>query len=463
MSTAETHVLAYPFPSSGHVIPLLDLTKALLSRGVQVTLLITPNNQPLLPTNFPPNLHTLILPEPLFPNPNQNRLVAIVTFMRQHHYPIILDWAQAQAQATPPSAILSDFFLGWTHLLARDLHVPRLVFSPSGAFALSVVYSLWRDLPRNDTPQGPNAVVSFPNLPNSPVFHWHQLTLQFTKPERGGPEWEFHRENILLNIDSHGVVFNSFNDLERVYLDHMKKELRHERVWAVGPVLPLSPLPEERGGSSTVSRHDIMGFLDSREDGSVVYVCFGSRTFLTSHQMEVLTRALELSGASFVLSVGVAKAKEHGKVPCGFVDRVGVRGRGFLIEGWAPQLEILGHRSVGAFLTHCGWNSVLEGLVSGVVMLTWPMGADQYTNAKLLVEELGVAVGAAEGEEKVPEAEELAKRIERALGRSTKERVRAEELRNAALRAVGEGGSSQKELDAMVKVLGEVKHEGDAT
>ncbi|KAL2327845.1 hypothetical protein Fmac_021272 [Flemingia macrophylla] len=452
MATSETHVLAYPFPSSGHVIPLIDLSKALVSRGVQVTVLITPHNQPLIPTNFSPLLQTLLLPAPIFPNPNRNRLVALVTFMRQNHYPVILNWAQAQP--TPPSLILSDFFLGWTRLLARDLHVPRLVFSPSGAFALSVSNSLWRDLPQIDNPHDPNAVVSFPNLPNSPVYPWWQITHQFRESPRGSVEWEFHVENARFNIHSDGVVFNSFTELERVYLDSMKKELGHERVWAVGPVLPLSSSsPEERGGSSAVSRHDIMGFLDPRDDCSVVYVCFGSRTFLTCYQMEVLTRALEMSGVSFVLSVGVAKSEEHGKVPWGFADRV--RGRGFVIEGWAPQLEILGHRSVGAFLTHCGWNSVLEGLVCGVVMLTWPMGADQYTNAKLLVDELGVAVGAAEGE-KVPEAAELGKRIERALG-STKQRVRAEELRNAALRAVGEGGSSQKELDAMLRFVAEVK------
>jgi len=177
--------------------------------------------------------------------------------------------------------------------------------------------------------------------------------------------------------------------------------------------------------------------------------------------MEVLTRALELSRVNFVLSVGVPDARrgpqEQGKVPCGIMDRVGVRGRGFLIEGWAPQLVILSHRAVGAFLTHCGWNSVLEGLVSGVTMVTWPMGADQYANARLLVDELGMGIRGAEGE-KLPEASELAKIFEKALGK-TKERVRAEELKDAAVRAVGNGGSSQRELDAMVKLLNEVHFE----
>lgn len=149
MSTATTHVLAYPFPTSGHVIPLLDFTKTLVSRGVHVTVLVTPYNEALLPKNYSPLLQTLLLPEPQFPNPKQNRLVSMVTFMRHHHYPIIMDWAQAQP--IPPAAIISDFFLGWTHLLARDLHVSRFVFSPFGTFALSVSYSLWRDSPKTTT------------------------------------------------------------------------------------------------------------------------------------------------------------------------------------------------------------------------------------------------------------------------------------------------------------------------
>ncbi|KAK7262701.1 hypothetical protein RJT34_30277 [Clitoria ternatea] len=452
MSTAQTHVLAYPFPSSGHVIPLIDLAKALVSRGVLVTVLVTPSNQPLVPTNHSPLLRTLLLP-----NPNLNRLVEIVAFMRENHYPTLINWARNHP--SPPSAIISDFFLGWTLHLARDLNVPRLVFSPSGAFALSVSYSLWRNLPENDNPEDPDSVVSFPNIPNSPVYPWWQIPHQFRLAERGGPEWAFSQENMLLNIDSWGVVFNSFLDLEQDYFDHIKKELGHQRVWALGPLLPLTE-PENRGGSSTVSCHDLIEWLDSRENSSVVYVCFGSRTFLTSSQMEDLTRALELSGVHFVLSVRVPDerhaAQDHGRIPSGFGDRV--RGRGFVIEGWAPQLVILSHRAVGSFLTHCGWNSVLEGLVSGVVMLTWPMGADQYTNAKLVVDQLGVAVRAAEGTEKVPEARELAKRIEGSVGRR-KERVRAEELRDTALRAIKENGTSQKELDALVKQLHDLKHQ----
>ncbi|KAI9117361.1 hypothetical protein K1719_011527 [Acacia pycnantha] len=460
-SQKHVHVLAYPFPSSGHIIPLLDLCKRLVSHGIYVTVLITPSNLPLLQPLLPP--HAPYLQSLLLPDPHQKRLFPLVSAMRRLHHPFLLSWAHSHP--SPPVAIISDFFLGWTHHLARDLRIPRLVFSPSGAFALSFSYSLWRYLPVNPDPAGNAAsLISFPDLPNSPVYPWWQLSYHYRENKKGDPEWDFHRENMLDNMASWGVVFNTFSELEPVYLSHMKAELGHDRVWAVGPVLPPNEVGNgansaDRGGSSSVPCHEVMTWLDSRSDCSVIYVCFGSRTVLTSRQMEVLTTALEVSRAQFILSVRGPDERHVGQdvgvIPEGFEE--GVRGRGLVIKGWSPQLAILGHRAVGSFLTHCGWNSVLEGLVAGVVMLTWPMGADQYTNAKLIVDELGAGVRAAEGTtENVPEAAELSEVIKRSLEENSRERVRAKELKKAALEAVEAGGSSQKELDALVKHFSEL-------
>lgn len=347
-------------------------------------------------------------------------------------------------------------FLGWTHQLANELGIRRVEFSPSGASALSVIYWLWRHLPKRDDPNDESQVVSFPEIPNSPKYPWWQLSTVFRSYVEGDPVSEFIKQGFRGNLESWGLVVNSFTELEQVYLEYLRKDLGHDRVWAVGPLLPpddddLSG-PARKGGSSTVSVEDIKSWLDAREDRKVVYVCFGSQAVLTNDQMKELALGLEKSGVHFVLCVKEPTKGGHADVcqlmPQGFEDRV--VGRGLVIRGWAPQVVILRHRAVGAFLTHCGWNSVLEGVVAGVTLLAWPMGADQYSNATLLVDQLEVGFRVCEGARTVPNSNELAHAVAESVSESEKQvkmRERVKALREAALEAVKEGGSSVKELD----------------
>ena len=456
-SKTNLHIVAYPYPTAGHIIPLLDLTHLLLTRGLNVTVLVTPNNvhllEPYLSTH-PSSLNHLVLPAPDITPPPHKRLIANVRALRDLHYPILLQWFQSQT--SPPVAIISDFFLGWTHHLASELKVPRLCFSPSGAFGMSVAFSMSRDPPKNNDPgEDINFLISLPKVPNSPTYPWWQIPPHNRNDLEADPDWEFHRNSKLANFESWGIVFNSFASLESVYFDHLKREVGHNRVWAVGPVLPLEGDligSATRGGASSVPCHELMTWLDARLDKSVVYVCFGSRAVLTSKQLNVLTTALECSGVHFILCARVPD--DQGSILNWFKDRVG--DRGLVIKGWAPQVAILRHRAVGSFLTHCGWNSVLEGLISGVVMLTWPMGADQFTNALLLVDQLGVAIRAGEGTQNIPDSYELARLLVLSLDRIKSQNIRTKELSDAALSAV-KGGSSNKDLDELIKQLANIK------
>ncbi|GAV56496.1 UDPGT domain-containing protein [Cephalotus follicularis] len=436
------HILVYPYLSAGHIIPLLDLTHRLHTRGLTVTVVVTPNNlsllNPLLSTHASSStLQPLVLPSPQPSNFSSNRLIDSMHGLRLLHYPLLLQWFSSHP--SPPVAIISDFFLGWTHQLATELGLPRVVFSPSAAFAFAVQHQTWIDSPKNDGP----STVSFPNIPGSPRYPWHQISHIYRSLKEGDPDREFYKSTLLANLVSWGVVFNSFSELEGVYIDHVKKEAGHDRIWAVGPLLPPDDdlmRPANRGGSSSVPCHEVMTWLDARREHSVVYVCFGSRAELTREQTDGLAAGLEKSGVHFIWCV-------RGVMPAGYEERVA--GRGFVINGWAPQVEILRHRAVGVFLTHCGWNSTLEGIAAGVVMLTWPTSADQFSNAQLLVEELGVGVRVGDGTEVIPESGELARILAESLDENRAERVRANKLRDAALTAV-KGGSSDKDLDDFV-------------
>ncbi|KAL0403985.1 UNVERIFIED_CONTAM: UDP-glycosyltransferase 89B2 [Sesamum radiatum] len=195
-------------------------------------------------------------------------------------------------------------FVGWTHHLARQLGIRRYAFFPSGAFAISFVYSLWREMPQRKNYSDDNEMVGFPRIPNSPFYPWWQLSPIFRRYVKGDPKMEFIRDSFLANGSSYGSVFNSFGGLEGAHLDYLKKELGHNRVWAIGPVLPPDDVgPNERGGSSSTSISDIRSWLDTCQDHSVVYVCFGSQAVLTNKQMNELALGLEKSGVKFILAV----------------------------------------------------------------------------------------------------------------------------------------------------------------
>ncbi|KAG6675422.1 hypothetical protein I3842_15G100100 [Carya illinoinensis] len=470
MSGTDAHLLVFPYPAQGHMIPLLDLTHQLAIHGVTITILVTPSNLPLLEPllSAHPSIKTLVLPFPSHPAippgvenvkdlpPNSFR--AMMISLAQLHEPL-LRWFRSHP--SPPVAIVSDMFLGWTHRLACELGIRRLVFSPSGAMALSVIYSLWRYLPMRQKQNSreedgdQDEIVSFPNIPGSPNYPWWQVSPVYRSfvETKGDLDSELVKDGFLADMESWGLVINSFDELERVYLEHLRKEMGHDRVWAVGPLHRFEGDEEisgskQRGGSSLVKVEQISSWLDARDDQKVVYVCFGSQARLPMDVMEKLAFGLEKSGIHFIWAVKESKSGHvDSMLPPGFEDRVAARG--LVIRGWAPQVQILSHRAVGAFLTHCGWNSTLEGIVAGVPLLAWPMSADQFSNATLVVEELKVATRVGEGSRFVPDSDQLARVLSDSISENRVIRERVEELRRAATEAIKEGGSSILELQSM--------------
>ncbi|GKB36995.1 beta-D-glucosyl crocetin beta-1,6-glucosyltransferase, partial [Tanacetum coccineum] len=71
-------------------------------------------------------------------------------------------------------------------------------------------------------------------------------------------------------------------------------------------------------------------------------------------------------------------------LPLGFVERV--KTKGLLVEGWASQEKILGHKNIGGFVSHSGWSLVMEAMKFGVPVIAMPMYLDQPVNGRLVVE-----------------------------------------------------------------------------
>ena len=120
--------------------------------------------------------------------------------------------------------------------------------------------------------------------------------------------------------------------------------------------------------------------------------------FLSQDQVHEIAYGLERSELPFLWAlrkpnwaIGDAEA-----LPSGFSDRTS--GRGVVCMGWAPQMEILAHPSIGGSLLHSGWGSVIETLQFGHCPIVSPFVIDQGLNARLLVEK-GMAVEIARGDD----------------------------------------------------------------
>ncbi|XP_022632462.1 UDP-glycosyltransferase 89A2 [Vigna radiata var. radiata] len=453
---SKPHILVFPYPAQGHILPLLDLTRHLALAGITITIIITPKNLPILNSllsSHPNNIQTLVLPFP--PHPE---IPAAVEHIREigntGNYPFINALSKLQPQIIhwftthpkPPAALIHDFFLGWTHQLAAQLNIPRISFYCVAAFFTTVFTRCWH----NSNILTNNSDILFHGIPGQPSFKRGHLPSVFLRYRESEPDSEFVKESFLSNDAAWACVFDTFRRLESPYLDHIRAELGHLRVYAVGP------LGSKRSENYSSTGSHVLDWLDAfEEEGSVLYVCFGSQKLLKNKQMEALAMGLERSQTRFVWVAPTPNKEQmergYGLVPDGFVDRVS--GRGIVVTGWAPQVAILSHRVVGGFVSHCGWNSVMEAMVSGVVIIGWPMEADQFLNARLLVEETGVAVRLCEGADSVPDPNELSRVVKRVMSGESPEKRRAKLMREESVRAVSEGGDSSMEVDQLVEAL----------
>ncbi|KAK2429963.1 scopoletin glucosyltransferase [Trifolium repens] len=459
MSNSKTHILVFPYPAQGHILALLDLTHQLaLQNTFTFTIIITPKNLPILNpllTTHPNTIQTLILPFPSHPK-IPSGVENVRELGNKGNYPVINALSNLQnpiiqwfkTHTNPPVALISDFFLGWTHQLATRLSIPRIAFYSSGAFFTAATNRLWKN-PLHFLSQ---EVVQFSDIHGMPSFKRDRLPSMFCQYIESDPDSEFVKESFISNGESWGFVINTFRALEGPYLDQIQAEFGSRRVFAVGPL----GYNGVRGRAEIDDRSEVLRWLDRwDEEGSVLYVCFGSQKLLKREQMQALAFGLERSGTRFVWVVKVPSMEEqkegYGSVPDGFEDRIS--GRGFVVKGWAPQEAILGHRVVGGFLSHCGWNSVLEAVVAGVGILGWPMEADQFVNARLMVEDMGMAVRVCEGGDFVPDPDELGRVISEVMNGDTPQKRKAKLMKEEAVGAVSKDGASSKELNEFVKVL----------
>ncbi|KAL2507326.1 UDP-glycosyltransferase 88A1 [Forsythia ovata] len=257
---------------------------------------------------------------------------------------------------------------------------------------------------------------------------------------------------------------NSFKSLEPKTLKAISKgscnpDGATPHVFCVGPLLAT-----EDQQSRTDGVHECLKWLDLQPSQSVVFLCFGSLGLFSDKQLKEIAIGLERSEQRFLWVVRSPPFEDKSKrflslpeldldslIRIGFLDRT--KDLGFVVKSWAPQVEVLNHKSIGGFVTHCGWNSVLEAVCAGVPMVAWPLYAEQRFNLVILVEDLKLALRIKESEDGFVTAEEIESRVRELMDSDEGKSLRklTKEKAAEAKAAISEGGSSIVDLVKLVE------------
>ncbi|XP_048331060.2 UDP-glucosyltransferase 29-like [Ziziphus jujuba] len=433
-------VLMFPWLAYGHISPSLELAKRLTNRNFQIYFCSTPVNLtsvkkklsqkysssiklvelhlPSLP-DLPPHYHTTNgLPPNLMPTLKK------AFDMSSPSFSTILSTIK-------PDLLIYDFVQPWAPQLASCMNIPAVNLMSFGA---AMVSFLLHSIKYNGDDHDDEFLTTEFHLSDS-------MKAKLAEFIETSPEEHIDRAVTCLERSNSLILIRSFRELEGKYLDYVSLSLA-KKVVSIGPLVVQDTNPED-------DSMDIINWLDKKEKSSTVFVSFGSEYYLTNEEMEEIAYGLELSKVNFIWVVrfplGQKMALEEA-LPKGFLERVGENG--MVVEDWAPQMKILGHSSIGGFVSHCGCSSLMESLKHGVPIIAMPMQLDQPINAKLM-ERIGVGLEVKRDKNGRIEREHLAKVIREMVVEKSRKHIekKAREMSDI-IREKGE-----EEIDNVVEEL----------
>lgn len=436
-------ILMLPWLAHGHISPFLDLAKKLSLRNCHVYFCSTPINlkpvrESLIDKTFssiqPVDLHLPYLEE----LPPQYHTTKDLPPHLMSSLKTAFDSAKPKfsniLKALKPNLLIYDFMQPWAPVAAREENIEAVMLSTCGA-AASALMAFYSNNPGKEFPF---QALNFPQDECEKSMHFlHYTANGITNKERYMQ---------CIERSSNIILIKTSREIESQYIDYLSGLVGKEIV----PVGPLVQEPAKNRDDDMV----IVEWLNKKDPSSVVFVSFGSEYFLSLAEMEEIARGLELSKVSFIWVVrfhGGDKISIHEALPEGFLERI--REKGMVVEGWAPQAKILGHSSIGGFMSHCGWSSTLEGMVFGVPIIAIPMRLDQPLNAKLVVE-VGVGVEVSRENEKL-KAEEVAKAIKKVVMQEEGKEVRKKAKELSQRMKDKDDGEMDVVVEKLVQLLGE--------
>jgi len=471
MSPPRPHFLVLTFPLQGHIAPALRLARRLLAAAPDV----------LVTFSTAEAAHSLMFPAKSTEHGGDDPRLefrpfsdgteagdsrssdddgdagSLTTKMASFHaagargVAGLLDALAARGR--PVTRVVYTLLLPWAAGVARERGVPSALYwiQPAAVFAIYHHYFNGHAAGvvaehRHD----PSFVVEIPGLAPQTIGDLPSFLTDSTDPSDALHSIFTTIRDLIESLDKERpratVLVNTCQELEAGALAAMGA---HD-VLPVGPVLPSGD--EEAAG---IFEHDdarYMEWLDTQPASSVVYVSFGSLSTMAREQLDELLRGLEESGRPYLCVVRKDIKAALGEAEA--AEMVGERRlrNGVAVE-WCDQVRVLSHAAVGCFVTHCGWNSVLESVASGVPMVCVPQMSDQRMNTQLVVRDWRVGVRAQVDGGGVLRAVEVRRCVEEVMGDSeaaAEVRQMAGKWKRMVAEATEKGGSSESNLMAFV-------------
>ncbi|OAY44943.1 anthocyanidin 3-O-glucosyltransferase 1-like [Manihot esculenta] len=452
-----------PAPGMGHLVSAVEVAKLLLTRhhGLSITVLILNHSsvdskvydcvesQRASSSAISHRLQFVDLPR------DETELVDFSSFVERqkpHAKKAVLKMIQSESSVNSNQLVgfIVDIFCTSMIDVANEFGVSAYVFFPSGAASLG--FTLYVQKLHDEENFDPaefkdsDADLQVPSLVNpfpSRVTPTSVLSREWFPPLL---------DNIRRFGEAKGIVVNTFLELESYAIESIK----------MPPVYPVGPILDVVSVGINTNKEEIMQWLDDQPPSSVVFLCFGSQGSFGEDQVKEIAHALEQSGHRFLWSL--RRPRSPGLLSCpsdyenpqevlpeGFLNRTAENGK---VIGWAPQVAVLAHPAIGGFVSHCGWNSILESIWFGVPVATWPMYAEQHFNAFQMVIELGLAVEIKmdyrNDSEEIVKCDEIERGIRCLMKHDSDRRKKVKVMSEKSRKALMDGGSSYYWLDRFI-------------
>ncbi|GMN34602.1 hypothetical protein TIFTF001_042086 [Ficus carica] len=467
--THHPRFLVVTYPAQGHINPALQFAKRLAGTGADVTFVTTHSAHCKIANGSPPTIPngSSISHAPFSDGYEDgfkpgDDVVHYHSELRRRGSQAISDLVvSAASEGRPYTCLVYTLLLPWAALVAEELRIPPILLWIQPAVVFDIYYNYFHGygdiITENSTkdPSSEESRTTLPGLPwkftrrDLPSFMDAANTYSFVMPL-----FKDQFEIFDCKIKNLKILINTFDELEPEAL----KAIGEIKMIGIGPLIPSAFL-DEKDPSDTSFGGDLfpcskdedqnyIEWLNSKPEGSVVYVSFGSIAVLSRAQMEEIGKGLLDSGRPFLWVIREKAKKDDGegeKLSCQEeLEKVGK------IVPWCCQVEVLSNSSLGCFVTHCGWNSTLESLVCGVPVVAFPQWSDQGTNAKLIEDVWGTGVRVRPDEKGMVGSEEIKRCLEIVMQGNGLMRSNAKKWKDLAREAAKEGGSSDRNLKEFV-------------